>query len=113
MLRDSGILWTDFVCAYPSVNHEWIFRVQRRAGIPVLVHDFLWRTCESSITTIEYAGTTRGHFPMARGVRQGMPRERIPLQCGIWSIFRWLHDAVVPRDPSLSLFTARTLCVCR
>ena len=28
--RDSGISFTDFIAAYPGVNHSWIFYVQEK-----------------------------------------------------------------------------------
>ena len=33
--RDSGILLTHFPCAYPSVNHTWIFHVLEKAELRV------------------------------------------------------------------------------
>ena len=65
-------LLRDFECAYPRVIHEWIFR---HAGHCVL---FLFRILfrrmyVENITTVEYGGKIRGHFPMARGVREGCP----------------------------------------
>ena len=31
---DSGIFLTFFACAYPSVNHSWIFHVFEQAELP-------------------------------------------------------------------------------
>ena len=35
--RDCGILLTDFACAYPCVDHSWIFHVLEKAEMPA--HD--------------------------------------------------------------------------
>ena len=71
--RDSGILLTDFACAYPSVNHTWIFKVLAKAGLPVFIREFLYMIYSNSVTDVEFASKTRGQFVMARGVRQGCP----------------------------------------
>ena len=51
-----------FACAYPSVNHDWILRVLRKAGLPASVQNFLRSFCEDNITAVDYAGKIRGHF---------------------------------------------------
>ena len=45
---DSGILLTDFACAYPSVNHSWIFH--EKAGLPMFVQQFLCMVYNNSFT---------------------------------------------------------------
>ena len=47
---DSRILLTDFACAYPSVNHSWIFDVLEKAELPAFIRlffsQYLQRKCE-------------------------------------------------------------------
>ena len=47
---DSGILLTDFACAYPSVNQSWIFHVLEKAGLPMFVPQFLRMVYNNSVT---------------------------------------------------------------
>ena len=71
-LQLSGIIFTDFAAAYPSVNHSWIFfcaRKNRIACVHLPLHTFFY----DSTTHVEIAGATRGPFLTARGVRQGCP----------------------------------------
>ena len=39
--RDSGILLTDFACAYFSVNHYWIFHFFEKEELPIFIRQFL------------------------------------------------------------------------
>ena len=48
-------------------------RVLSGAGLRAFVQEFLRMLCDDGITAVEFAGTTRGHFLMARGVGQGCP----------------------------------------
>ena len=73
LAQESGILLTDFAAAYPSVNHSWIFSVLENTGLPGSLCRFLRSIFWDSITHVEFAGAERGHFLMARGVRQGCP----------------------------------------
>ena len=67
--EDSGILLTDFSCAYPGVGHRWNFLVlERRAGVPQTLRLFLRGIYNDSITSVEHAGAARGQFAMRRGV---------------------------------------------
>ena len=38
---DSGIFLAFFACAYPSVNHSWIFHVFEKAELPEFMCQFL------------------------------------------------------------------------
>ena len=70
---DSGILLTDVVAAYTSVNHTWILHVLDKAELPGFICRFL-RSIYFIITTeVEFAGKTKRQFFMDRGVRQGCP----------------------------------------
>ena len=71
--QESGVLLTDFAAAYPSVNHTCIFSVLENSGLPAFLCRFLRGIYNDSTTHVEFAGTTRGHFLMARGVRQSCP----------------------------------------
>ena len=75
---DSGILLTDFACAYPCVDHTWIFHVLEKAELPVFIRPFLRMISSDSMTEVEFAGKARGQFLMARGVRQGCPASGFP-----------------------------------
>ena len=61
--QESGILLTNFAAAYPSVNHSWIFHVLEKAEF---ICRFLRMIYCNSTTQIEFAGTSRGLFLMAR-----------------------------------------------
>ena len=71
--QETGVFLTDFAAAYPSVNHSWIFSVIENTGLPAFLCRFLRSIYRDSITHVEFAGAERGHFLMARGVRQGCP----------------------------------------
>ena len=97
--QESGILLTDFAAAYPSVNHSWIFSVLERTELPEFICRFLRRIYDDSTTHVEFAGTTRGQFLMATGVRQGCPASGFLFAISFENIFRWLQEAVIPRNP--------------
>ena len=67
--QQSGILLTDFAAAYPCV----IFSVLEKTELPEFICRFLRRIHPDSTMHVDFAGTTRGQFLMARGVRQGCP----------------------------------------
>ena len=66
--HDTGILLTDFACAYPRVNHSCIFHVLEKAELPRFFQQFLRMLCNNSVTDGEFAGKTKGQFLMAREV---------------------------------------------
>ena len=101
---------TDFACAYPSVNDAWIFRVLHKAGLSALLLSFLKMIHIGSTTAVERAGRVRGHFAMARDVRHGCPVSGVPFTMAFDSIFTWLHDAVTPRDLTLSAWLQPIPC---
>ena len=68
---DSGILLTDFVCAFSSVDHSWILHVLQRANIPDGLRNILQRNSEESLANVEHACAVSGKFLMAHSVRQG------------------------------------------
>ena len=49
---------------------------------------------------------------MARGVRQGCPASGFLLAMAFDSIFRWLHDAIIPRNPADPDFLQPSPCAC-
>ena len=55
---NSSILLTDFGCAYPSVNHSWIFHVLQKAGLPMFDQQFLRMVNNNSVTDVEFARQT-------------------------------------------------------
>ena len=71
--EDPGTILSDFSCAYPSVDHRWIFLVLERAGVPLSLWLFLRGIYNDPTTSVEHASTLRGQFAMMRGVRQGCP----------------------------------------
>ena len=94
--RDSGILLTDFACAYPSVNHSWIFHVLEKAELPRFIQQFLRMIHNNSVTDVEIAGKTRRQFLMSRCVRQGCPASGFSFD----PIFRRLHGSIIRRNPA-------------
>ena len=94
--QESGILLTDFVAAYSSVNHSWIFSVLERTELPEFIFRSLQRIYDDSTTHVEFAGTTRGQFPMTRGVKQGCPASGFLFAMAFDHIFRWLQEAGIP-----------------
>ena len=80
---DSGILLTDFACAYPSVNHSWIFHVLEKAGLSMFVQQFLRMFYNNSVT--------------AGGVRKGCPASGFLFVMAFDPIFRVLQNSVIPR----------------
>ena len=71
---------------------------------------FLRRIYYDSTTHIECAGMTRGQFLMARGVRQGCPLSGFLFAMAFDAIFRWLQDAIIPRNPAGLDFPQPTQC---
>ena len=67
--------------------------------MPEFICRFLRRINYDSTTHVEFAGTTRGQFFMARGVRQGCPASGFLFAMAFDPIFRWLQDAIIPRNP--------------
>ena len=97
---ESGILLTDFAAAYPSVDHSWIFHVLEETQLSEFICRFLKRIYYDSTTHVEFAGMTQGQFFMARGVRQGCPASGFPFAVAFDPLFRWLQDAIIPRNPA-------------
>ena len=92
--QESGILLTDSAAAHPSVNHSWILSVLEKTEVPEFICRFLRSICNDSTTHVEFTGTTPGQFLVARGVRQGCPSSGMAFD----PIFRWLQEAVIPRN---------------
>ena len=88
--QESGVLLTDSAAAYPSVNHSWIFSVIENTGLPAFLCHLLRNIKRNSITHVEFAGTERGQFLMARGVRQGCLASGFLFAMAFDPIFRWL-----------------------
>ena len=89
---------TDFAAAYLSVTHSWIFSVLENTGLPDFLCRFLRSIYKDSITHVELAGAERGHFLMARGVRQGCPASGFLFAVAFDPIFRWLQESIIPRN---------------
>ena len=87
-----GVLLTDFAAAYPIVNHSWTF------SVPDFLCRFLRSIKSDSITHVEFAGTDRGQFLMARGVRQGCPASGFLFEMAFDPIFRWLQESIITRN---------------
>ena len=108
--QESAILLTDFAAAYPSVNPPWIFSVLEKTELPDFISRFLRNIYSDSITHVEFAGTTRGQFLTARGVRQGCPASGFLFAMAFDPIFRWLQEVVIPRNPDNLDFLQPTQC---
>ena len=98
--RESGTTLTDFAAAYPCVNHSWIFHVPEKTEVPKFICRFLRIIYSECTTHVEFAGMPRGQFLVARGVRQGCPASGFPFAMAFNPIFRWLQDAIIPRNPA-------------
>ena len=96
--QESGILLTDFAAACPSVNHSWIFSVLENTELPSFICRFLRSIYSDSITHVEFAGTARGQFLMARGVRQGCLVSGFLFAMAFDPIFKW-PEVVIRRNP--------------
>ena len=80
------------------MNHSWIFHVLEKAELPEFICRFLRRIYCDSTKHVEFAGTTWGQFLMARGVGQGCPASSFLFAMAFDPIFRWLQEAVIPRN---------------
>ena len=89
--RDSGILLIDLACAYPCVNHSWIFHGLEEAALPRFVQRFLRMISHSSVTDVEFARKNR------RTISHGQ-RCQTRLSCKCDPVFRRLHGSIVPRN---------------
>ena len=78
--QESGILLTEFAAAYPSVNHSWIFHFLAKAELPEFICRFLRMIYCNSTTQVEFAGTSRGLFLMARASDKVVRRAASHLQ---------------------------------
>ena len=96
--RESGILLMDFAVAYLGVNHSWILHVLEKIELLEFICRFLRRIYYDSTTRVEFAGMARGQFLMARGVRQGCLASGFLFAMAFDPFFRWLQDAVIPRN---------------
>ena len=70
-----------------------------KTKLPEFICRFLRRIYYDSTAHVEFAGITRGQFLMARGVRQGCPASGFLVALAFDPIFRWLQDAIIPRNP--------------
>ena len=108
--EDSGIILTDFSCAYSSVDHRWIFLVWEPAGVPRTFRLFLCVVYNDSITSVRYACAARGQFAMMRGVRQGCPARGYLFTMAVGPVCRWLISAILPPEPHRPWFLQRCAC---
>ena len=108
--QESAILLTDFATAYPSVNRSWIFHVLGRAELLEFTCRFLRMMYCGSTTHVEFAGKNGGHFLMIRGVRQGCPASCFLFGMAFDPIFRWLQDAIIPRNRAVPDFLQPAPC---
>ena len=89
------------LCFMPKasdVDKQWKDREITGGLTPVaqLRLQYIGRTYYNCITNVEFAGTTRGQFLMARGVRQGCLASGFLFAMACDPIFRWLHDFLQP-----------------
>ena len=86
---------------YNSIRPDrWIFHVLEKTELLEFICRFLRRIYYDSTTRVDFAGMTRGQFLMARGVRQGCPASGFLFAMAFDPIFRWLQDAIIPRNPA-------------
>ena len=68
-------------------------------GLPALFCHFLRNIYSDSITHVAFVGAQRGHFPMARGVRQGCPASGFLFAMASDLIIRCLQESTIPKNP--------------
>ena len=104
--QESGILLTDFAAAYPSVNHTWILSVIEKTELPDFISRFPRNIYSDSTTHVEFAGTTRGQFLVARGVRQGCPASGFSVCNGLRPYLQMAPRNCCSEEPSQPGFLA-------
>ena len=110
--QESVILLTDFAAAYPSVNHAWILSVIEKTELPDFIRRFLRSIYNDCITHVEFAGTTRGQFLMARGVRQGCPTSSFLFCSGLRPYLQMAPRVNYPEEPRQpGLLAAYPMCL--
>ena len=78
--------------------HGWIFRVLDKAGLPALLQSFPQMISKDSTTALDCAGQVKGHFAVATGVWKGYAPVAFFFMKAFDTIFRWLHNTVIPKD---------------
>ena len=72
----------------------------KKTEVPEFECRFVQRIYYDSTTRVEFAGMPRGQLLMASGVRQGCPASGFLFAMAFDPIFRWLQDAIIPRNPA-------------
>ena len=108
--QESSILLTGFAATYPSVKHSCIFKVLEKAEFPEFICRLLPMIYCNSNTHVEFARKSRGHFLMARSVRQGCPTSGFFIAMSFDRIFRWIQDAIIPKNPGAPDFLQPVPC---
>ena len=95
--QESVILLTDFVAAYPSVDHSWILTATEKTELHVFLSAASFKVFTTTAPRMwNSREATRGQFLMARGVRQGCPASGFIFAMAFDPFFRWVQETVFP-----------------
>ena len=72
MLGGASVLF-DFKAAFPSISHEYLFKVLEHIGLPRTAMNLVAALYNGNRCIIKCGGTTFPGFPMKAGIRQGCP----------------------------------------
>ena len=93
----SGILFTDFRAAFPSILSSWMFKVLRAMGVPCAVIGFYVSLYRDSFVIVNFAGASEIRFSVGRGVRQGDPSSMTLFAMALDPVLRWIQYQSTPR----------------
>ena len=83
----------------------------KTTGLPAFLQSFFHeKFYNDSTIAVEHAVQLRGHFAVVKACETKMPCQRSTDYDGFRPIFIWLHDTVIPRDPSLPEWLQPTPC---
>jgi endonuclease/exonuclease/phosphatase family metal-dependent hydrolase len=70
---NSGIILFDFAAAFPSIAHDWIFRVLRAMALPPFLIDLIQRLYKDCAIELLYGAESHEPFHANAGIKQGCP----------------------------------------
>ena len=95
--------------AHPNYNYSWIFHVMVKTELPEFTCRFPRRIHDDSTTHVEFAGP-EDSSSWPGEVRQDCPASGFLFAMAFDPFFRWLHDAIIPRNPGGLDFLQPALC---
>ena len=76
----SGIRFTDFRVAFPSLLTSWMIAVLAAMGVPDEVRGFYTELYRDNVAVIHFPGARFVGFKVDRGMRQGDPASMLSLR---------------------------------